>query len=95
MGQLGSSMMNQNVTDPRQAKWGDLDNSEKLARTFAGAGRGLAGGLNQQPQTGRMGAPSDFAPVPSTPTPMFSTDNWPGGGGPTRKPFDKSVNFYG
>ncbi|SRR6266566_3255493 len=56
MGQFASNLGNSNVMDPRQAKWGDLDNSEKGARVLGGAARGLGSGLQayggQMPQSG-------------------------------------------
>lgn len=50
MGQLGSNLQNSNVVDPRQAKWGDLDTSEKSARIIGGATTGLAKGFQNQQQ---------------------------------------------
>ena len=56
-GQLIGNLGNPNVTDPRQARPQDLDNSEKAARLIAGTTHGLAQGFqnyNQQ-KTGDAG----------------------------------------
>lgn len=64
MGQLGSNLGNSNITDPRQAKWGDLDRSEKGARLIAGTTRGLSQGFqnyqNQSAGSGQQINPMQF-----------------------------------
>ena len=88
MGQLGSNLGNSNVTDPRQAKWGDLDNSEKGARMIGGAARGLGSGLQayggQMPQGGGMPQinPMQFAQRPNVQLPGML-------------PRGNNLNFYG
>ncbi len=58
MGQLAGNLGNKNVTDPNQAQWGDLDNSEKGARLIAGGTRGLAQGFsNYQQQNSQLRRP--------------------------------------
>lgn len=50
MGQMAANLGNPNVTDPRQAKFGDLDTGEKGARILAQGTRGLAQGFNNYQQ---------------------------------------------
>jgi hypothetical protein len=55
MGQMASNLGNSNVTNPQQAQWGDLDQSEKGARLLAGTTGGLAKGFqNYQNQNQAM-----------------------------------------
>lgn len=53
MGQLGSNLGNPNVVNPNQAKFGDLDASEKGARFLAQGTRGLAQGFQNYQQQGQ------------------------------------------
>ena len=89
MGQIGGDLMNRNVTNPQQAKWGDLDSSEKTARLSAGAIGGLARGAQgmNRPPTQGMGGQMQFN-TPSYNGPLFSTGNMPGSLG-------KNPIFYG
>lgn len=58
MGQIAGNMGNPNITDPQQARWGDLDSQERAARVAAGTTTGLAKGFSnyqQQNQALRQG----------------------------------------
>jgi hypothetical protein len=86
MGQTMGSLGNQNVIDPNQAKFGDLDSSEKTARIGGAAAKGLGQGMqNYQQQNSMMrnrggGAGGGGAMSPDPQAPQFSTGNLPGGG---------------
>ena len=71
MGQTMGNLSDANVTDPSQAKWGDLDNSEKGARVMAGGIKGLSQGLqNYQGQNAAMGRGGGAVPLPSPQAPV-------------------------
>jgi len=103
MGQMMGNLGNKDVVDPSQAKWGDLDGSEKGARLLGGGlsglGKGMAtmGGGAMPPQGGGPAIdPTQFAgPKP----PLFSANNMPGlpGGQPMQLPNSKRASnpFYG
>lgn len=86
MGQFGTSLGNQNVTDPRQARWGDLDSSERAARLISGGARGFGQGLQnymgqQMPQgAGKPIDPFQFVPPRTQPKLTQPRDDyWIGG----------------
>ena len=87
MGQMAQNLGNSNIMDPRQAKWGDLDASEKGARMIGGATRGLGAGLqaygNQIPQTGRE---PQIIPMQSAQQPQVQL--------PGMMPKGNNLNFY-
>lgn len=99
MGQVGQALQNPNTFAPDPSQF----NGSEWATRIGGSGlKGLlqgAGNYAQQNQGQRQnGSPMNFASVPSTPTPMYSTENWPGqpqGTNPQRyNPFG-NVNFRG
>ena len=94
MGQTVSALGNP-VTFQKDPQ--NFSGSEWAARFLGNGVKGLGQGMQNYQQQNqalrRGGAPMDFASVPSTPTPMYSTENLPGG--PTRNPLAKGVDFYG
>lgn len=66
MGQLASNLGNSNITDPKQAQWGDMDNSERGARLLSGGMRGLGQGMQGMSQQSQGGAPMPV-PMPQQP----------------------------
>ncbi len=82
MGQLGANLGNPNVTDPRQARPGDLDSNEQAARLIAGGTKGLAQGFSnyqqqnqQMRQGGGGGAPIPMATQPNVQLPGMDGQN--------------------
>lgn len=74
MGGMISNMKDQNVMDPNEANWGDLDRSEKTARVLGQVGGGLRRidqGLNSQPSAPRQGGGAP--PITVTPNPQIDT----------------------
>ena len=95
MGQMMSNLQNPNVVNPGQAKWGDLDNTEKAARALGGFTTGLNSGfqnyLGQDARLRQQGGGGQFSPVSSVQVPQFSAQNMPGGGAGTG---DRTKNPY-
>lgn len=98
MGQMAGNLGNKDVMDPRQAQWGDLDSSEKGARIFGGASKGLLNGVNQyEQQNAMMRQGGGMAPIAPVSQPQVSPEMF----APqvpqnpmTRKP-GNNLNFYG
>lgn len=92
MGQMMSNLGNSNVTDPSQARPGDLDQSEKGARLIAGGTKGLAQGFSnyqQQNQAMRQGGGGGAMQVPGGAQPVDPSYFQPQRRGPN------DLNFYG
>lgn len=94
MGQVGSNLGNKNVVDPKQAQWGDLDNSERGARLLGGAAQGLNRGMQayngqQQGGGGPQMDPMQFAQQPQVSPSMFLPQN------PMTKKPSNNLSFYG
>lgn len=92
MGQLASNLGNSNVTDPSQARPGDLDNSEKAARLIAGGTKGLTQGFaGMQQQNQQMRQPGPQAQVPMAQQPNVNLPM----GLPQQQQKPNNLAFYG
>lgn len=106
MGQTAGNVFNPDIANPQQAKWGDIDSSEKTARLIAGGTKGLAQGFqnyqNQgQMMRGRMGMPQinpmmEQQPVsPEYFQPAFSSDRAGNAMNYFKPPRGNNLSFYG
>jgi hypothetical protein len=93
MGRTMSNLGNSDVVNPGQAKWGDLDNSERGARVLGGGIKGLGQGLQSMPQQPQMGGGS-MAPIQPTAAAPVSSDYF-NPQNPMRKPITNNSAFYG
>jgi hypothetical protein len=71
IGGFAKNLGNNNVTDPGQAKWGDLSGGEKGARLTSGVIQGLGNGLQDRQRQGAQMRQAQPAPIQVQPNPVL------------------------